>query len=137
MKSVHGDWSLQTPYWTVSGGLGWKWDCGPRTRDFPSSEEGVEAPEKGPSGHRKSLCLADRDSLLMFLMTVVPFGGSLQKGKADALGLRQEQCCVAFNLQKQFLAALCSSVSSSGCATPGDPIKWTIGWVLADSEWLR
>lgn len=31
-------------------------------------------------GHRKSLCLADRDSLLMFLMTVVPFGGSLQKG---------------------------------------------------------
>lgn len=52
---------------------------GSRTKDFPPSEEVVVAPEKGPLGHRQSLCLADRESLLMFLMTVVPFGGSLQK----------------------------------------------------------
>lgn len=39
----------------------------------------MEALEKGPLGHRKSLCLADRSSSLMFLMTVVQSGGSLRK----------------------------------------------------------
>lgn len=54
------------------GSVGW----GPG--NFPSSH-GVEAPEEGPSGHWKSLCLADRSSPLMFLMLVVQSGGSLQK----------------------------------------------------------
>lgn len=59
-------------------------------------------------GHRKSLCLADRSSWLMFLTTVVQSGGSLRKRNVVVLGLRQEWCCVAFSLPKQFLAALCT-----------------------------
>lgn len=77
MKSFHRGWSLQAPYWTVSGDLCWKL-CRLRSRDFPSSEDGVEAPEKGPLCYRKSLCLADRSSSLVFSMTAVQIGGSLK-----------------------------------------------------------
>lgn len=50
--------------------------CGLRTREFSLPLMVWRLQRKG---HRKSLCLAGRSSSLMFLMTVVQSGESLQK----------------------------------------------------------
>lgn len=110
--------------------------CGPRTRDFPPPEEGVEALEKGPLGHRKSLCLADRDPLLMFLMTLVPFGGSLQRRNLMTWSSGRDSAVQSLTPETVHSCSV-YFVSGSDYMTLGDPIEWTISWVLADPKWLR